>query len=120
MRIITYSPFQCHSSPLSEKTSNLNILQIIECYASILMFLKLNSTVPNVFQQNRLMSYSYHTNETSNNRLIRTPLSKLQISKNLIFDHGVKIWNNLSPEVKSMTNNGKFKKITRKKLINET
>ena len=67
MRIITHSPFQCHSSTLFRKTNNLYIFQIIECYASILMSQKLNSTVPNVFQQNRFLSYSYHTYETRNN-----------------------------------------------------
>ena len=120
IRIITHSPFECHSSPLLKKTSNLNIFQIIEYYASIFMFQKLNSTVPNVFQQNRFLSYSYHTYETRNNLSIRTPLFKLQFSKRSIFDHGIKIWNNLSPEVKSITNKSIFKKIIRKKLINET
>ena len=62
MRIITHSPFQCHSSPLFKKTNNLNIFQIIEYYASIFMYQELNSTVPNVFQQNRFLSYTYiHT-----------------------------------------------------------
>ena len=84
------------------------------------MFPKVNSTVPNVFQQNRFLSYSYHTYETRNNPSIRTPLFKLQFSIRSIFDHGIKIWNNLSPEVKSITNKSIFKKIIRKKLINET
>ena len=84
------------------------------------MLKKINSTVPNVFQQNRLMSYSYHTNETRNNLSTRTTPFKLQISKNSIFDYGIKIWNNLSPEIKSITNKSKFKKIIRKKLVNET
>ena len=43
IRIITHSPFQCHSSPLFRKTNNLNIFQIIEYYASIFMFQKLQS-----------------------------------------------------------------------------
>ena len=116
--MITHSPFQCHSSPLFKKTNNLNIFQIIECNASIFMFQKLNSTVPNVFQQNKILSYSYHTYETSNNLSIRTPLFKLQFSKRSIFDHGIKIWKNLSPEVISITTKIIFKKIIRKKLIN--
>ena len=120
IRIITHSPFECHSSPLFKKTNNLNIFQIIEYYASILMFKKLNSTVPNVFQQNRFLSYSYDTYETRNNLSIRTPLFKLQFSKRSIFDHGIKIWNNLSPEVKSITTKSIFKKIIRKKFIDET
>ena len=120
IRIFTHSPFQCHSSPLFKKTNNLNIFQIIKYYASIFMFQKLDSTVPNVFQQNRFLSYSYHTYETRNNLSIRTPLFKLQFSKKSIFDDGIKIWKNLSPEVKSITNKSIFKKIIRKKLINET
>ena len=43
----------------------------------------------------------------------------IMISKRSIFDHGIKIWNNLSPEVKSITNKRIFKKMIRKKLINE-
>ena len=117
--IITHSPFQCHSSPLFKKTNNLNIFQIIEYYASIFMFQKLSSTVPNVFQQNRFLSYSYHTYETRNNLSITTPLFKLQFSKKSILDHGTKILNNLSQEVISITNKSIFKKIIRKKLINE-
>ena len=70
--IITHSPFQCHSSPIYKQTNNLNIFQIIEYYASIFMFQKLNSTIPNVFQQNRFVTYSYHTYETRNNLSIRT------------------------------------------------
>ena len=69
-----------------------------------LYFQKLNSTVPNVFQQNRFLSYSYHAYGTRNNLSFRTPLFKLQISKNSLFDHGIKIWNNLSPEIKFITN----------------
>ena len=61
------------------KTNNLNIFLIIEYHASIFMFQKLNSTVQNVFQQNRFMFYSYHTYETRNNLSIRTPLFQLQI-----------------------------------------
>ena len=83
LRIITHSPFQCHSSPLFEKKNNLNILQLIEYYAYISMFQKLNSTVPSVFQQNRFLSYSYHTYETRNNLSIRPPLFKLQFSKKI-------------------------------------
>ena len=120
IRILTHSPFQCHSSPLFKKTNNLNIFKIIEYYASIFMFQKLNSTVPNVFQQNRFLSYSYHTYETHNNLSIRTPLLKLQISKKSIFDHGIKIWNKLPPEIKPIANKSKFKKIISKNLINET
>ena len=37
-----------------------------------------------------------------------------------IFHHGIKIWNNLSPEVKSITKKSKFKKIISIKFINET
>ena len=103
MRIITYSPFQCHSSPLFKKTNNFNIFLLMEYYASIYMFQKLNSTVHNAFQQNRFMSYSHHTYETRNNLSIRTPLFKLQLSKKSIFHHGIKVWNNLSPEIKSIT-----------------
>ena len=77
MHIIPHSPFQCHSSPLLKETNNLNIFQIIEYHASIFMFQKLNGTVHNVFQQNRFLSYSYHTYETRNNLSIRTPLFKL-------------------------------------------
>ena len=84
------------------------------------MFQKLNSTVPNVFQQNRFLSYCYHTYETHNNLSIRTPLLKLQFSKKSIFDHGIEIWNNLSPEVKSVTNKSTFKKIIKKKIIDES
>ena len=120
MRVITHSPFQCHSSPLIKKTNNLNIFQIIEYYASMFMFQQLNSTVPNVFQQNRFLSYSYHTYENGNDLSIRTPLFKLQFSKESIFDHGINIWNNLSPEIKSMTNKSKFKKMISNKPINET
>ena len=81
IRIVTHSPFDCHSLPLFKKTSNLNIFQIIEYYASIYMFQKLNRTVPNVFQQNRFLSCSYHTYETRNNLSIRTPLFKLVLKK---------------------------------------
>ena len=84
------------------------------------MFDEVNSSVPNVFQQNRFLSYSYHTYETRKILSIRTPLFKLQISKKSIFDHGIEIWNNLSPEMKSITNKSKLKKIIRKKFINET
>ena len=96
IRIITHSQFQCHSLPLFKKTNNLNIFQIIKYYASIFMFQKLNSTVPNIFPKNILMSYSYHAYETHNNLSIISSLFKLQISKKSIFDHGIKIWNNLS------------------------
>ena len=93
-----------------KKTNNLNICQVIEYCATIFAFQKLNSTVPNAFQQNGLMSYFYHTYETRNNLSIRTPLFKLQMSQNSIFDHGIKIWNNLSPEIRSITNKSKRNK----------
>ena len=118
MRIIIQ--LQCQSSPLFIEINNLNIFQVTDYYASIFMFPKLNSTVPYVFQQNRFLSYSCHTYETRNDLSIGNPLYKLQISKKSIFDHGIKIRNNLSPEIKSINNKGKLKKVARKKLINET
>ena len=74
---------------------------------------KLNSTVPNVFQHNRFMSYSHHTYETRHYLSIRTPLFKLQISMNSIFENGINIWNNLFPEIKSITNKSKCKNFGR-------
>ena len=78
------------------------------------MFEELNSTVPYVFQQNGFMSYSYQTYETRNNLSIRTPLFKLQMSKKSIFDQGIKIWNNLSPEIKPIANKRKFQEDNKK------
>ena len=60
---------------------------------------KLNSTLPNVFQQNRFLFYSYHTYETRSNLLISIPLFMLLFSKKSMFDHGIITWNNLSPEI---------------------
>ena len=81
---------------------------------------ELNSTVHNVFQQNRLMFYSDHTYEARNKLSIKNSLFKLQNSRNSIFDHGIEIWNNLSFKIKYITNESTFNKIIRKKLINET
>ena len=101
-----------HHHSLKRQTISM-FFQVIEYYASIFMFQKLNSTIHNVF-------YSYHTYETRNNLSIRTPLFKLQISNNSIFCHGIKKWNNLSPEIRSIANKSKFNEIIRKRLINET
>ena len=51
---------------------------------------------------------------TCNNLSIRTPIFKPQIFKNKKFGHGIKIWNKLFPEIKSITNENKFKNILRK------
>ena len=88
MRIITHYPFLCHSSSLIQKTSNLNIFLLIVYYATIFMFRQLNSTVPNAFQLNRVMSYSYHAYESRNNLSIRTPLFQQQIPNNSILQNG--------------------------------
>ena len=36
-----------------------------------------------------------------------------------MFHHGIKIWNNLSPELKLLKNKNKFKKLTKYNLIND-
>ena len=119
MRIITHSPFQCNSSPLIRNTNNLNIFQIIEYYAYISLSQKLSRTVHNVFRRNRFLSYSHHTYEARNNLSIIAPLPKRRISMKSIYHNGIKIWNNLSPEIRPITTNSKFRKIIRKMLIND-
>ena len=84
IRIITHSAFH---SPLFKKINNLIIFLLMEYYASIFAQ-ELNSKFSNVFQLNRIMSYSYHAYEKRNNISIRTVFI-LHISNNSILYHGI-------------------------------
>ena len=79
----------------------------------------LNNIFPNAFELKFLPTNNYHSYKTRNNLSIRAHFFKLDISKNIIFHHGMKIWNNLSPELKLIKNKNKFKKITKYNLIND-
>ena len=79
----------------------------------------LNNIFPNAFELKFLPTNNYHSYKTRNNLSIRAHFLKLDISKNTIFHHGMKIWNNLSPELKLIKNKNKLKKITKYNLIND-
>ena len=79
----------------------------------------LNNTFPNTFEHKFLPANNYKSYKTRNNLSHRAHFFKLDISKNTMFHHGIKIWNNLSPELKLIKNKNKYKKLTKYNLIND-
>ena len=79
----------------------------------------LNNIFPNNFEHKFSHTNNYHSYNTRNNLTLRAHFFNLDISKNTIFHHGIKIWNNLSPELKLIKNKNKFKKLTKHNLIND-
>ena len=70
----------------------------------------LNNIFPNTFEHKFPPTNNYHSYKTRNNLSLRAHIFKLDISKNTIFHHGIKIWNDLSPELKLIKNKKKEKK----------
>ena len=76
------------------------------------MFQLLNHTLPDMFEH-KFLENNYHSYDARNNDYLRIGFFKLDISKNIIFEHRTTIWNNLSPEIRSIENKNKFKKLIR-------
>ena len=60
------------------------------------------------------------THMKHNNLSIGTDFLNWMFLRNTIFEHGIKIWNNLSPYIKLIKNKIKLKKVAKYNLINNT
>ena len=67
----------------------------------------LNTIFPNTLEHKFLPTNNYHSYKTRNNFSLRAHFFQLDISENTIFHHGIKIWNNLSPELELTKNKNK-------------
>ena len=79
----------------------------------------LNNIFPNTFEHKFIPTNNYHSYKTRNNLSLRSIFFLIDISKNTIFHNGIKIWNNLSPELKLIKNKNKLKKLTKYNFIND-
>ena len=98
MRIITHFTTSSHLSPLFEQFQFSNNYQILKHQATFFMFDLLNNIFWNAYEHKFLTINKYHSCKTRNNILLNAHVIKIDISKNTIIHHGIKIWNNLSPE----------------------
>ena len=120
IRIIAHLPAYSNSPLIFLNLKILDIFQLIEFHSLIFMFQPLNNALPSTFEHKFLKDNDYHSYDTRNNDSLRITFFKLAISKNTMFEHGTKIWNNLSPEIKSVKNENKSIKLMKNYLINRT
>ena len=111
IRIIIHSTTCSYPSPLFKRQQFLNTYQIIKLHATFFMFGLLNNIFSNIIDHKFLPSNKYHSCKTRINLSLRAHFSNLDICMNTIFDHGTKIWSNLSPELIHIKNRKKLKKL---------
>ena len=99
MRIITHFTTSSHLSPLFKQFQFSNMYQILKHQATCFMFDLLNNIFRNTYEHKFLTTNKYHSCKTRNNLSLSAHVIKLDISKNTIVHHGIKIWNILSPEL---------------------
>ena len=99
MRKITHFTTSSHLSPLFKQFQFSNIYQILKHQATFFMFHLLNNILSDTYEHKFLTTNKYHSCKTRNNLFLPAHVIKLDISKNTIIHHGIKIWNILSTEL---------------------
>ena len=105
IRIITFSKFDEHSSPLFKQTTILKLFDLVNFHVSIFMFKFYNKLLPAVFDNFFVPTskvHNYNTRLTSSNAYslprVRTNYGKFNIRFS-----GAKIWNSLEPDLKLLS-----------------
>ena len=96
IRMITFSEYRAHTSPLFQDMNILNFYEIYIQQICLLMFkvyhLQCPTTVSNMFQKN----YQHHSHSTRSSCKFRIPLFRLSNLQKSFLYKGIVIWNYIS------------------------
>jgi len=109
IRIIDSAPPLSSTIGKFEKFKILRFPELHVYLVSILMFKFLNDKTLSMYQRFTPVSHQIETRYVRNDCLIY-PLMRTNMDQRLLVYHGVKIWNNIPPEVKHSYNIVAFKK----------
>ena len=105
IRIITFSKFDDHSSPLFEQTNKLKLTDLITFHVSLFMFKFHNRLLPAVFDNFFISTSKVHNYNTRLSSQLACSLSRVRTNYgkfNIKFS-GSKVWNSLSSDLKLLS-----------------
>ena len=112
VRIMTFSGFKDNSKPLFTKLSLLNFENLHKLEVAKFMYDVINnnlaSTISNLFEKTKAR-HSYKTRQATQNQFA-LPVIYTECRKKSIFFNGIKIWNEIPLEIRSMKSKTLFKK----------
>ena len=117
IRMITFSPYKCHTEPLFFKTKILDIFQINQYMNGIFVYKFMNSLLPSIFSNLFVINTGIHSINTRNKDAIRLPKCKLTGSKHTISYVGGSNWNEFPDDIKSSLSIYIFKRTLKSYLI---
>ena len=119
IRIMTFADYKAKSNPLFSKLGLLNFENLYKLEAAKFMYdisnNNLTSTICDLFQKTKAR-HSYKTRQATKNKF-SFPLITTECRKKFITFDGVKIWNEIPLEIRSMSSKNLFKKYLHKWLL---
>ena len=111
VRLITFSSFDAHSSPLFKKLSILKMNALVEYYVAIFMFKYNNNLLPPVFKTFFASVSNIHKYQTrsATKENFYIPKAKTNYGKFNIRFQGVKTWNAIEESLRKVGSLKKFK-----------
>lgn len=105
IRILTFSKFDEHSSPLFKQTNILKLFDLVNFHISMFMFKFFNKLLPSAFDDFFVPTSRVHNYSTrlSSSNAYSLPRVRTNYGKFNIRFSGVKIWNSLESELKLLS-----------------
>ena len=104
IRIITFSKFDKHSSPLFKQTKILKLFDLIKIQISLFMYKFHNNRLPTVFDSFFIKTIKIHKNKTrlSTRQAYALPKTRTNYIFSMKFT-GAKIWNEIDKDLKTLS-----------------
>ena len=118
IRICLNTNYKCHSKPLFYQLRSLNVFDIIDLNSLVFMYKAFHNLLPTHLLSYFKKVYGSHNHNTRNNTLSFKVRFRITSKKALsICIKGCKMWNALSPDIKSSRNANAFKKMLKSSLL---
>jgi len=115
-RIITFSCFTAHSSPLFKSLEIMSIYLIYKIQLAIYMFKQMNNMLPGVNPFN--FSKLSHDHDTRHRSELRIDRCRTKMRQSTVQFQGPKLWNSLPQNILNLSTLNSFKKKVKDYLVN--
>ncbi|MFZ2538340.1 MAG: reverse transcriptase family protein [Oscillospiraceae bacterium] len=112
-RILTFSGFTAHSSPLFAELKLLSVYNIYKYQMGIYMYKIINNSIPTLGHHTFKTNSQVHNYNTRQKEKLHIEFSRTTMRQNTMTHQGVQLWNGLSDELRSAPSCNIFKKLYR-------
>ena len=99
VRIITFSPYKCHSLQLLKDCNNMPLKQINDLQLACFINRCVNNIMPSDFRKMFTVNSALHSYDTRSKNKLHQDGHRLTLRSNTVRTAGVSVWNSLSDEL---------------------